>query len=222
MFIYDTIKRLLSLKLTREEILEFNDAHLNVGLVATWLVGIGRYWDDKGASLPQHLGIGSLIYVLVLAGIIWTIVKPFKVKDWTYFRVLTFISLTSFPAILYAIPVELFCDRDTANTINVWFLAIVAIWRVSMLWHFMKVFTKINPFTLFVVNLLPICLIIASLTVLNLHRAVFAVMGGLEGEPTAHDTSFLILNILTSLSMLLSLPLVLAYIILVLKVKPQN
>src|SRR5215211_6002255 len=101
-----TIFRVLTFKITREEIFQFNWRHFIIGLIGTWIVGIGRYWDDEGASRLQHLGLGSVIYIFLLAIFIWLIIKPFFVKNWNYFTVLTFISLTSFPAILYAIPVE--------------------------------------------------------------------------------------------------------------------
>ena len=108
MNILPTIKRLLTFKLTRAEMLQFNKKHFIAGLIGTWIVGMGRYWDDGGASLLQHVGLGSVIYIFVLAAFIWLIVKPFRVDNWNYFTVVTFIALTSFPAIFYAIPVERF------------------------------------------------------------------------------------------------------------------
>ena len=98
--------------------LAFNRRHFIAGLIGTWIVGMGRYWDHTNASLLQHLGIGSVIYIFLLAALIWLIVKPYFVKDWTYFRVLTFIALTSFPAIIYAIPVEKYFLLSTANSIK--------------------------------------------------------------------------------------------------------
>ena len=93
---FRTVARLLTLQITREEILQFNYRHFLTGLIGTWLVGIGRYWDDVDAGLLQHAGLGSVIYIFCLSFFIWLIVKPFFVKDWSYSRVLTFISLTSF------------------------------------------------------------------------------------------------------------------------------
>ncbi len=127
MNIYTTIINLLFFELKRKEMLQFNKKHFVAGLIGTWLVGIGRYWDDEGASLIQHLGLGSVIYIFVLATLIWLILIPFKVDDWNYFTVLVFIGLTSFPTIFYAIPVEKFFSIKTANTMNVCFLAVVAI-----------------------------------------------------------------------------------------------
>jgi hypothetical protein len=207
----NTILRLLTLKLTRAEILLFNWKHLAIGLIGTWLVGIGRYWDDDGATLLQHLGLGSVIYIFVLAGFIWLLLQPLLVDDWTYFRVLTFISLTSFPATFYALPVERVFPIATANTINVWFLAIVAAWRLAMLFHFLKVFTKLPRPDIIIVTLMPICLIITTLTILNLQRVVFDIMGGLR-NPGPHDGAYSVLLLLTFISLVLTLPLLAAYV----------
>lgn len=205
-----TIIRLLTFKITREEILQFNKSHFIIGLVGTWIVGIGRYWDDEGASLLQHLGFGSVIYIFILAGFIWLILKPFFIDNWNYFTVLTFIGLTSFPAIFYAIPVERFFTIHTANTINVWFLAIVAAWRLGLLYYFLKHFTRLSLGNILTVTLMPICLIITTLTALNLHRVVFDIMGG-NRNPTPHDGAYNVLIFLTVISVILTLPLLIAY-----------
>lgn len=190
--------------------LQFKWRHFIIGLIGTWIVGIGRYWDDEGATMLQHLGLGSVIYIFLLALFIWIIIKPFMVDNWDYFTVLTFISLTSFPAIFYAIPVERYFSLETANTINVWFLAIVAAWRLGMLYHFLKVFTKLSVVNIITVTLMPICLIITTLTILNLHRVVFDIMGG-RRNPTPHDEAYSVLILLTVISAILTLPLLIAY-----------
>ena len=205
-----TIWKLLTLRITRDEILQFNWRHFIVGSVGTWIAGIGRYWDNEGATMLQHLGLGSVIYIFLLALFIWLIIKPFLIDKWSYFTVLTFISLTSFPAILYAIPVERFYPLKTANTMNVWFLAIVAAWRLCMLYHFLKVFTRLSAGNIITVTLMPICLIITTLTILNLHRVVFDIMGG-RRNPTPHDGAYSVLIFLTVISAILTLPLLIAY-----------
>ena len=121
----DTLN-LLSFQNTREDYLGLNRRHLIVGLIGTWLVGMGRYWDDPGAHLLQHLGLGSVIYIFGLSFFIWLIIKPYFVEKWSYMTVLTFVSLTSFPAIFYAIPIEKFTSVGTAARINALFLAFVA------------------------------------------------------------------------------------------------
>jgi hypothetical protein len=208
----ETVVKLLTFKLKREEMLQFNKTHFLAGLVGTWIVGMGRYWDDNGASVLQHLGFGSVIYIFALAAFIWVIVKPFKIHGWNYFTVLTFIGLTSFPAIFYAIPVERFFSLSTANTMNVWFLAVVAAWRLGLLFYFLKHFTQLSIGNIITITLMPICLIISVLTMLNLQRAVFEIMGGMR-NPTPHDSAYFILILLTGLSMILSIPLLIAYVV---------
>lgn len=205
-----TITRLLTFRLTRAEMLNFDKTHFIAGLLGTWLVGMGRYWDDPLAKLVQHLGLGSVIYIFVLALLIWLILLPFRVEKWRYFTVLTFISLTSFPAIFYAIPVEQFFSIETANTINVWFLAVVAAWRLGLLFYFLSVFTQLSKFNIITVTLMPVCLIIATLTALNLHHVVFNIMGGIR-EPNAHTGAYIVLIYLTSISVILIGPLLIAY-----------
>jgi hypothetical protein len=190
--------------------LQFNRKHFIAGLIGTWIVGMGRYWDDGGAGLIQHLGLGSVIYIFLLAAFIWLIIKPFRVENWNYSTVLIFISLTSFPAIFYAIPVERFFTMQTANNINVSFLGIVAIWRLSLLYNFLSVYTRLTAGNILTVTLMPICLIITTLTALNLHRVIFDIMGG-RRETTPHDAAYGVLIILTILSAILILPLLIAY-----------
>jgi hypothetical protein len=210
MSIANYILKLLTFKLTRDEMLGFNNKHLIAGIIGTWVVGMGRYWDDPKASLLQHLGLGSVIYIFLLAGFIWLILLPFKIEKWNYKTVLTFIALTSFPAIFYAIPVERFFSIATANKMNVWFLAIVALWRLCLLYYFLKQFTRLSTGNIITVTFMPICLIISALTMLNLHNVVFEVMGGIR-NPSPHDSSYLVLMLLTGLSMILAIPLLIAY-----------
>ncbi len=210
MSLFNTLIKLLTFKITRKEMLKFNMKHFYLGLVGTWLVGMGRYWDDTGANLMQDLGLGSVIYIFVLALFIWLILLPFKIDNWSYFIVLTFIGLTSFPAIFYAIPVEKFLSIETSNTINVWFLAIVAAWRLALLYYFLKHFTKLSTGNIITVTLMPICIIISILTLLNLHRVVFNIMGGMR-NPTPHDSSYMVLMLLTGISLFLSIPLLISY-----------
>lgn len=210
MGIVNYILKLLTFKLTRDEMLGFNNKHLIAGIIGTWVVGMGRYWDDPKASLLQHLGLGSVLYIFLLAGFIWLILLPFKIDKWNYKTVLTFIALTSFPAIFYAIPVERFFSIATANTMNVWFLAIVALWRLCLLYYFLKHFTQLSLGNIITVTLMPICLIISTLTALNLHRVVFNIMGGFT-DPTPHDGAYGVLMFLTVISVILTLPLLIAY-----------
>lgn len=203
--------KLLSFRISREEILSFNRSDLILGLILTWVVGIGRYWDDPNAKFLQHLGLGSVIYIFVLSFFIWILLKPFYIKDWSYKNLLIFISLTSLPALLYAIPVERFVDLKTSAAINAYFLLIVAVWRVSLIVFYFKKYANLSFFQTIVATLLPLSVIVTSLTILNLEHAVFEIMGGIR-ERTSNDTAYMILTFLTMLSMFLILPLMLSYL----------
>lgn len=198
--------RLLTFRLSRDGFRSFNGSHLIAGLAFTWLVGMGRWWDDPGANLLQHFGVGSVVYVFVLAGVLWLVVRPFSPENWKYTHVLTFVALTSPPAFLYAIPVERFTELSTAREINVWFLATVAAWRVGLLFFYLRRAARLSILAVIVSTLLPIMAIIATLTILNLERAVFDIMGGLRETGTANDSAYAILAGLTFLSVLLVLP----------------
>jgi hypothetical protein len=173
---------------------------------------MGRWWDDPGASLLQHLGVGSLIYIFILSFILWLGILPLKPKNWSYRHVLTFVSMTSPPAILYAIPVEKLFSLEGAQSFNLLFLLIVASWRVALLVYYLKRHARLKSFPVVVSTLLPITAIIVTLTILNLERAAFDSMGGFRGESTSHDSAYGLLNLLTLLSVLLFIPLILCYI----------
>src|SRR5215471_13302655 len=119
-----TMFRVVTFRASREELQSLNHIHLLVGLVSTWLVGIGRWWEDPRANLFQHTGIGSVIYVFVLALFLWLILRPMGLKKIGYFHILTFVSFTSPPAVLYAIPLRHGVDLETAQTIRMALLAV--------------------------------------------------------------------------------------------------
>lgn len=215
--ILTTAGRLLAFRLSRQGFLDLRRGHFFLGLATTWIVGIGRYWDDQGAKLLQHLGLGSVIYVFVLSTFIWLVIWPLRPTEWSYRKVLIFVSLTSGPAILYAIPVERFFDLETARSLNAWFLATVATWRVALLIFFLRRYAQLGVFQIVVAAILPLTLIVTALTVLNLERAVFEIMGGLrEGGGTANDKAYAVLFTLTYFSVILFIPLLICYIALVL------
>ena len=54
--------------------------YLVFGLLATWLAGVGRYWDNPRAELWQYLGLGSVAYVFVLALLLYIFTDAVKAK----------------------------------------------------------------------------------------------------------------------------------------------
>ena len=203
--------RFLTFRATREELAQLGTKHLIFGILCTWLVGIGRYWDNPRVGLLQHLGTGSVIYLFVFSLLLWLVLWPLRPKGCSYFKVLTFVSMVSPPALLYAIPVEHFFSIDTANTINVWFLAIVATWRVALLIFFLKRYGQMNPFVIIIATLLPLTFIVLSLTILNLEKVVFNIMGGIH-ERSAADSSYVVLLLLSYGSIMLFVPVVIGYV----------
>lgn len=195
-------------------------AYLVFGLLCTWLAGIGRYWDNPRASLFQHLGLGSVVYVMFLSALLWLMFYPLKPKHWLFRNVLVFVSLCSLPALLYAIPVERFMNLDTAQTVNAWFLAIVASWRVALLVVFLRRVAQLPGTTVLVATLLPIALIIVTLSALNLEHVVFNIMAGNDADTSsANDLSYGIVFLLSIFSTVALPVLAIAYAMLVYKAR---
>lgn len=189
-------------------------AYLAFGLVVTWLAGLGRYWDHPKAEWWQYAGLGSVAYVFVLAAFIWLIVAPLRPRNWSFLGVLIFVTLTSLPALLYAIPVEKFMSLGAAQTANVIFLAVVASWRVALLIVFLKRGAGLSNTGVMVASLLPLTIIVTALVALNLEKAVFEIMGG-NREPTQNDAAYVILMLISGMSVILSPIMAIIYAVLV-------
>jgi hypothetical protein len=101
---------------------------------------------------------------------------------------------------------------DSANGFNLLFLAVVATWRVALLVFFLRRLGELDWFSIIIVTLLPLTLIIVTLTALNLEKAVFSIMGGIR-EPTSSDTSYGFLVLLSYFSILIFIPLVICYLV---------
>jgi len=206
--------RLLFFRIDKADILNFNNRDLQLGLLVTWIAGMGRYWDDPNASAIQHTGVGSILYVFILAFFIWNLLLPWKIENWNYWNLLTFISFTSLPAILYATPVEKFFDISTSSVINAYFLLIVAVWRVALLVFYLIRFARLSIFQTIIATFLPLAAIVTGLTFLNLSRGVIQIMGGFR-EPTSNDTVYRIVTDLTILSFNFVIPLFVCYLFIV-------
>jgi len=209
-----TAFRVLTFRVSRDELVALDGRHLAFGLVCTWLVGIGRYWDDRRATFLQHLGVGSVVYVFALSLFLFLLIWPLRPPNWSYKRLLTFVTLVSPPAALYAIPVERMLRLDTARAVNAWFLAVVALWRVSLLFFYLKRFALFRWYQAVVVGLLPLTAIVTTLFGLNLEHVVFDIMGGIR-NPSPNDTAYEVLFVLTMLSFFAFVPLLIGYLVLV-------
>jgi hypothetical protein len=207
------IGRLLLFREVRPDLKRKGPLFLALGLGFAWLAGIGRYWDNPRATFLQHLGIGSVLYCFILALLLWLIIWPLRPSNWNYWNVLIFVSLTSPPALLYAIPVEKFMSIDAAIQINILLLAIVAIWRMSLLFVYLRRSGGLGVVETVVAALIPVDLVIVALTVLNLNHVVFEIMGGVrDADRSPHDGAYTILFLITVLSFYASPFLLFTYI----------
>src|SRR5579872_7368400 len=154
---FSKIGRLITFQLTREEFAQFDRADLAVGLVCTWLAGIGRTLHNHRVEWWQHAGLGSVLYIFVLTLLLYLVLAPLRIKGISYPHILTFVSLTSPTGFIYAIPVESFLSLDSASGARFIFLAIVAAWRVAMLIFYLKRHCQLPTFSTAVVGLLPLC-----------------------------------------------------------------
>lgn len=193
--------RLLTFRASHEDYESLTTKHLLAGLAACWLVGIGRYWDDPRATLLQHAGIGSVIYIFVLAAVLWLIVKPVAPDRFSYPGVLTFIALTAPPAALYAIPVEKWMTLEKANRTNLDFLFIVAFWRVALWMHYLRRLGQFRGWMVLSAAAMPLAIIFITLASLNLQHVVFNIMGGIrEADKSSQDAAYSALFVLSYLS----------------------
>lgn len=213
--------RILTLRARVADYEQLGSAHLLLGLGATWLVGIGRYWDNPRVSWLQHAGIGSLVYVVLLTCLLWLIGIGLRPARWSLRHLFTFVTLTALPGLLYAIPVERWLSPETARTTNLWFLAVVATWRVLMYARYLRVYAGLPLGALLVQLFLPLTLIVSALAALNLERAVFDIMGGVR-ETTAADAAYEVVVTLTMLSVVLFPILFLFYVVLAILRRRQS
>ena len=188
--------------------------YLGYGILIAWIVGIGRYWDNPRAEGWQYLGLGSLSYILILALMLWLILLPLRPQQWTYFNVLIFVGMTALPGLLYAIPVELFTPVQTAAQINMWFLIVVALWRVGLLMRFLRCVAKLSIGSVIVATFLPISTILVVLTLLNLEHSAVTLMGGIaENARSVNDRAYEITTLLGVVSMMAFPFLFFAYVV---------
>lgn len=208
------IARILTFRATLADFERLSNGHLAVGLVATWLVGMGRYWDNPRVGVLQHAGVGSVVYVFLLPTLLFVLGLGLRPQRWSYRNLLTFVTLTSFPGLIYAIPVERFLAPESARTANLWFLAVVALWRMALYALYLKRYAGLSFLPLTVQLLLPVVAIVFALTVLNLEQAVFDIMSGVQRETTSADEAYMLVILITIISMYVAPLLFVLYIVL--------
>ena len=185
-----TSGRLLVFRLAAPDLTRHGPLYLAIGMFFTWLAGVGRHWDNPRAGLWQHLGLGSVAYVLVFALLLWLVLSPLKPANWHYRNVLIFVALTAPPAFLYALPGR-FLAADAIPQAKVLLLALVAVWRVALLGRYLWGSAGLRGGRLFVAMCFPLALLVTALVVLNLDHVVFDLMGG--GPKSPNDEAYAVL-----------------------------
>lgn len=192
--------KLLTFRHCHIDLARHRTAFLVFAISATWLAGVGRYWDHPSAHWWQYAGLGSVVYVGVLSILLWLIVLPLRPRNWEFLTVYVFVGLTAPPAWLYAIPVDRFMSMEHAVTVNIWFLLFVAVWRVALYGVFLNRAARLSGLAWLAALFLPLVAIVTALSALNLEHAVFEIMGGLDREPTVADESYGVVVVLTLFS----------------------
>jgi hypothetical protein len=205
--------RLLTFRDCRIDLEKYQLPFLTFAIFATWLAGVGRYWDHPSAYWWQYAGLGSVVYVGVLSIILWLIGLPLRPQNWRFLTVFVFVGLTAPPAWLYALPVERFLPIERAATVNMLFLLFVAVWRVMLYSFFLRRLAKLSGLAWFSALFLPLAGIVTVLSMLNLENAVFQIMGGLDREPTAADKSYGVVVALSFVSVLAAPVILVCYLV---------
>ena len=176
--------RLLSFRKPLESLPNSWRSYLGYVIVVTWVVGMGRYWDSPTAPFLQKLGLGSLVYLFVMSAILWVAIAPISNHRPSYSLTVIFVGMTALPAVLYAIPVELFLRFDQAATANLWFLVIVAAWRVILLFIFCSRAARLTIWGTLTATLLPLTGIMITLATFSLEHVTFELMSGMRVDET--------------------------------------
>lgn len=193
--------RVLTFRQPSDMFLDYWRTYLICGLGMTLLVGMGRYWNNPRAELWQQLGLGSVVYVVVLALVLRLLLVPFKPRACTLRNLLLFLLLTAPPGLVFLIPVESFLSLRDAQFANAWLLGLVAVWRVALLIWFLRSIARLSGLAIVMASLAPLILIAGTLTLLNLEHVVVDFLSGIRPEQTSpNDLSYSVLSLLSFIS----------------------
>ena len=209
-----TLGRVLTFRDRPGELQDLSWRLLWLGLGCTWLVGIGRWWDDPRPEIPllARAGLGSVIYVFALSFLLWVFTRPFARHKTSYRQMLAFVACTSPPAILYAIPVEKWLPFGPASLYNLAALLIVATYRVCLLIHYLRRGPRLLPKEVFLVAATPIMLILLGLAAAGMAARIVDIMGGFR-ESIPQESAEMIVFLIAGCGFYLTPFLLLAYII---------
>lgn len=181
------IFRFLTFQSKFEDFDDWDWGHFTVGILGTWAVGIARNWDYPDAPLFATLGLASIAYVFVFSLVLFCFAWIVSEEKRNYWHVLSMVVLTSFPGLIYGIPVERFLEGGTAQVANLWFLGFVATWRVSLALFYL-VRAAQNSFGIALATLAtPIFGIILSLILTGRAGYVMEIMGGMNRDSSSPE-----------------------------------
>ena len=160
-------------------------AALWLGLAFVLLAAIARDYDGVDLmAQPIHLLVPTLAS-LITASLLFVYLQMFRwaaPQPLTYRQFLTYFWLTGPLAWLYAIPVERFLSAGDSAAANLWFLAVVSLWRVMLI---SRVISIRNDSTFFaaVVRVLLFADTIVLIALYFTPLPVFNIMGGVRLSP---------------------------------------
>lgn len=179
--VFTTELKFLAFRAVRPDMKRLRWHFLALGMVSSWLAGVGRYWDTPEAQWWQYAGLGSVVYTLFMAALLFALILPMQPRHWSYLNVLTFVGMTAPPAVLYAIPVERFVAPQTASQVNLAFLLVMSVWRVALLWRYLRGSAALSFLAAFFALSLPLALILALLGYFQFTAIVMEGMMGSRG-----------------------------------------
>jgi hypothetical protein len=178
-----TLVRVLTLRASGDEIDALGWRHFALGMACAILAGIGRHWDYPPAPPAAKFGLASAAYAVVFATVMWPFIALLGPDRWEWRKCATFVALTSPPAWLYAIPVELWLNPNDAARVNYVFLAAVAIWRLLLLAVYIPRYTGLDWWARFVGWSTPLVVSLGGLFAFGLFDEVANFMAGARQTP---------------------------------------
>jgi hypothetical protein len=100
--------------------------------------------------------------------------------------------------------VERFLELATAHAVNSAFLAVVATWRVALLFVFLKSVAGLTGFTIVIAALLPLALVVDGIALMGLQQVVYQNMVGVHDPDDRTGTGRDVANLVCMLAMVLT------------------
>jgi hypothetical protein len=66
--------KFLAFRPARPDVKRLRWHFLALGLVSSWLAGMGRYWDTPDAQWWQYAGLGSVVYTFFMATFLFALI----------------------------------------------------------------------------------------------------------------------------------------------------